>query len=268
VAYPNFPDKHAHDSIAEPADFHRYWVDHGVLPAQHEAPDGVILLYQAPLTDAMLAGKLGPVSPFAPGARRSAFMQLHTFDETGGAVGVIGGFGVGAPAATIIMEMLGALGVRRFVGVGTAGALQHDLDTGAVLVCDRAVRDEGVSHHYLPPARWAHPTSRLTERLCAELDAEGCRPTTGAAWTVDAPFRETVAEAQHYAEEGVAVVEMEASALFTVARCRGYEVASAFTVSDSLAGGEWSPQFNDRRVAASLVRMVHAAVATLQGAQG
>jgi hypothetical protein len=49
VAYPNFPDKHALDSIAEPAAFHRYWVDHGVLPAEHEAPDGVILLDQAPL---------------------------------------------------------------------------------------------------------------------------------------------------------------------------------------------------------------------------
>lgn len=267
MAYPNFPDKHALDSIAEPAAFHRYWVDHGVLPAEHEAPDGVILLYQAPLNDAVLAGKLGPVSPFAPGARRSAFMRLHTFDETAGAVGVIGGFGVGAPAATIIMEMLGALGVRRFVGVGTAGALRPDLEAGAVLVCDRAVRDEGVSHHYLAPARWAQPTPGLSDRLRAELDAAGCRPTTGAAWTVDAPFRETVAEAQHYAAEGVAVVDMEASALFTVAQCRGYEVASAFTVSDSLAGGEWSPQFNDPRVAASLGLMVHAAVATLRGAQ-
>jgi uridine phosphorylase len=267
VAYPNFSDKHAHDSIAEPAAFHRYWVDHGVLPAEYEVPDGVILLYQAPLTGAVEAGKLGPVSPWAPGARRSAFMRLHTFDETGGSVGVIGGFGVGAPAASIVMEALGAVGVRRFVGVGTAGALQPGLDAGAVIVCDRAVRDEGVSHHYLPPARWAHPTAGLTERLGAELDGAGCQPTTGAAWTIDAPFRETVAEAQHYADEGVAVVEMEASALFTVARCRGFEVASAFTVSDSLAKGEWSPQFNDPRVASSLARMVHAAVATLQGAQ-
>src|SRR5262245_7875799 len=113
VGYPNFPDKHAHDAIAEPADFHRYWVDHGVLPAEHEAPGGVILVYQVPLFDAVLAGRLGPVSPFVPGARRSAFMHLHTFDETGGAVGVVGGFGVGAPAATIVMEMMGALGVRR-----------------------------------------------------------------------------------------------------------------------------------------------------------
>jgi len=24
VAYPNFPDKHAHEAIAEPAAFHRY----------------------------------------------------------------------------------------------------------------------------------------------------------------------------------------------------------------------------------------------------
>jgi purine-nucleoside phosphorylase len=58
---------------------------------------------------------------------------------------------------------------------------------------------------------------------------------------------------------------MEASALFTVARVRGVEVASAFAVSDSLAEGEWTPQFGDPRVAGSLTRMVPAAIAALQG---
>jgi hypothetical protein len=38
------------------------------------------------------------------------------------------------------------------------------------------------------------------------------------------------------------------------------EVAAAFAVSDSLADGEWTPQFGDRRLAASLVAMVPCAV--------
>ena len=264
MAYPNFPDKHAHEALVEPSALLDYWVGHGLLPAGTPAPRGLLMLYQRQIYDAVLGGLAGPVTPFAPGRRPSAFLDVHTFDDTGGAVGVVGRFGIGAPAAVNIVEMLTALGVRRFVSVGTAGALRAHLDTGAVVVCDRAVRDEGVSHHYLPPARWAEPSPALTERLRARLDESGCSPTTGGAWTIDAPSRETVAEALHYAEEGVAVVEMEAAALFAVARVRGVGIASAFAVSDSLADGEWTPQFGHPALAASLARMVPAAIAALR----
>jgi uridine phosphorylase len=265
VGYPNFPDKHAHEALAEPSALLAYWESRGLLPADRTPPEGLVLVYQRALHAAVLGGLAGPVTPYAPGARPSAFLDVHTFDDTGGTIGVVGGFGIGAPAAVSIMEMLAAVGVARFVGVGTAGALQPDLDTGDVVVCDRAVRDEGVSHHYLPPARWAEPSPALSGKLRACLDELGCAPTTGSAWTIDAPFRETVAEARHYAEDGVAVVEMEAAALFTVARVRGLEVASAFAVSDSLANGEWTPHFGHPQVATSLARMVPAAITALRG---
>jgi uridine phosphorylase len=264
VGYPNFPGKHDHEALAEPAALLEYWAGHGLLPVGTVAPEGLLMLYQRSLFLAVLDGLAGPVTAFAPGSRPSAFLDVHTFDDTGGTVGVVGGFGIGAPAAVSILEMLAALGVTRFVGVGTAGALQASLDTGAVVVCDRAVRDEGVSHHYVASGRWAEPSPALTDRLHACLDEAGLAPITGGAWTIDAPFRETVAEAKHYAGEGVAVVEMEASALFTVARVRGVEVASAFAVSDSLADGEWTPQFGDPRVAGSLTRMVPAAISALR----
>jgi uridine phosphorylase len=263
VPYPNYEGKHAHDALTEPSAFVRYWVDQGVLPAGFTAPEGVVVLYQRRLFDAVVRGP--GLSPFAPrGRRNTAFLDLHTFDDTDATVGVIGGFGIGAPAATSAFESLAAIGVRRFVSMGTAGALRAGLDTGDVVVCDRAVRDEGVSHHYLPPARWATPSAGLTDRLRRCLDDAGLAPTTGSAWTIDAPFRETVAEARHYADEGVAVVEMEAAALFSVAQVRGVEVASAFAISDSLADGEWVPQFGHPRLAESLTRMVPAAVAALR----
>ena len=163
------------------------------------------------------------------------------------------------------MESLAAIGVRRFVGLGTAGALRRGLDTGDVVVCDRAVRDEGVSHHYLPPARFADAAPDLTTRLHDAFAAAGLAPTIGSAWTIDAPFRETVLEARHYADEGVAVVEMEAAALFAVGAVRGVDVASAFAISDSLADGEWVPQFGDPRLADRLAAMVATTVDVLAG---
>jgi uridine phosphorylase len=267
VPYPNFEGKHAHDALLEPSTFVRYWTAQGVLPESYTAPSGVVVLYQQRLFDAVVGAPR--VSPFAPrGSRNTAFLDLHTYDDSDGTVGVIGGFGIGAPAATSVLESLVAIGVQRFASIGTAGALRAGLEPGDVVLCDRAVRDEGVSHHYVPPARWAMPSPTLTDRLGACLAEAGLAPTTGAAWTIDAPFRETVAEARHYADEGVSVVEMEAAALFSVAQHRGVEVASAFAISDSLADGEWTPHFGDARLAASLMRMVPAAVAALGDGQG
>jgi len=265
VPYPNLEGKHAHDSLVSAEDFVRYWVSQGRLPAEFTAPTGVIMLWQRPLYERVLRGD--DVTAFSPTprdqARDTAFLGLHTFDATEGTVGVIGGFGIGAPAATVVLESLAALGVRHFVGVGTAGALQPGLEAGDVIVCSRAVRDEGVSHHYLPPGRWAEPSPALTDRLTAALAAAGLDPAPGASWTVDAPYRETVVEAEHYAAEGAAVVEMEAAALYSVGQVRGVDVASAFAVSDSLAGGEWVPNFAHGRLRDRLGRLVPAAVDAL-----
>jgi uridine phosphorylase len=266
VPYPNFTGKHAHDALLEPSTFVRYWTAQGLLPESYTAPTGVVVLYQQRLFDAVIRG--GGVSPFAPrGERHTAFLDLHTFDRTDGAVGVIGGFGIGAPAATSVVESLAAIGVRQFVSMGTAGALRSGFEPGDVVVCDRALRDEGVSHHYVPPGRWATPSPALTDRLTSCLVDAGLAPASGSAWTIDAPFRETVAEARHYADEGVSVVEMEAAALFSVGRHRSLAIASAFAISDSLADGEWTPHFGDRRLADSLMRMVPAAVTALAAEQ-
>ena len=55
VPYPNFEGKHEHTALTEPAAFVRYWVDHGVLPADYVAPHGVVMLYQRPVFDAVIA---------------------------------------------------------------------------------------------------------------------------------------------------------------------------------------------------------------------
>jgi uridine phosphorylase len=41
------------------------------------------------------------------------------------------------------------------------------------VICTEAVRDEGVSHHYVPPARSAEPSSGLTRALEASLQVAG-----------------------------------------------------------------------------------------------
>src|SRR5258708_14259034 len=67
--------------------------------------------------------------------------------------------GVGAPLAAGLMEDAIAFGCRKFIVCGGCGVLQKDLALGQLIVVSSAVRDEGVSYHYLPAGRQgqAHP---------------------------------------------------------------------------------------------------------------
>lgn len=170
--------------------------------------------------------------------------EFYLLNDTNSRIGFCAKFGIGAPVVTAILEEMVALGIQRYMSIGTAGALAKDLDIGDVVVCDRAIRDEGVSHHYLPPAKYAHADPELTWRLEQALGEAGLAPRRGTSWTIDAPYRETVAEARHYQAEGVLTVEMEAAALFAVAERLKVPLATAFTISDSLADLVWAPHFS------------------------
>jgi len=176
---------------------------------------------------------------------------------------LLGQFGIGAPAAAAALEELAALGTSSFVSIGTAGSLQCDLGTGDLVLCETAIRDEGVSHHYLPPARLVTAGARMTGALRAAMTQGGMGFRAGTSWTIDTPYRETVAEAAHYQAEGVLCVEMEAAALFAVGEVRGLQVASAFAISDSLAELVWNPQFHGPEVEAGLIALYEAALTAL-----
>ena len=72
---------------------------------------------------------------------------------------------IGAPVVAIVMEELAALGVKTIVGIGTAGGLSPDLEVGQAVLCSAALRDDGTSHHYSPPTRWALPDTDLLASL-------------------------------------------------------------------------------------------------------
>jgi uridine phosphorylase len=219
----------------------------------------VVLCYHRSLYDHVLRAE-GLKSP----RRRDLPLPLPS---TGGRVGLVGQFGFGAPVATTVLELLTALGTSAMVSVGTAGSLQRDLEPGDLVLCEAAVRDEGVSHHYLPPGRLAIAPVEATAALGAALRQAGLEFRTGTSWTIDTPYRETLDEVRHYQAEGVLCVEMEAAALFAVAKVRGLRLASAFVISDSLAELVWSSHFRSPEVASALIELYQAAVAALTGGE-
>lgn len=176
-----------------------------------------------------------------------AFGQGRALDATGGTVGVLRVPGVGAPAAALAMEGLVARGAEAFVSMGHVGALQPDLSVGDVVAVDRALRDEGTSHHYLEPAAYVHADGELLAALEDRFDAAGEPYRVGPTWTTDAPHRETRAEVERYRDDGLLTVDMEAAGVFAVAAYRGVRAGAAFTVSDVLDIEGWEPAFDETR---------------------
>jgi|HubBroStandDraft_2_1064218.scaffolds.fasta_scaffold00986_8 uridine phosphorylase len=154
----------------------------------------------------------------------------------------------GAPAAAFLLEQIIACGAETIVGLGIAGSLDPELTPGAVLIAAHAFVGEGTSPHY-GVARRLHPppvipasallVARLSRTFAEHGDAEG-PVRTGTAWSTDAPFRELRGDIATKRAQGALVVDMETSAMYSVARFRGVRACNLLVISDELTGG-WRP---------------------------
>jgi len=159
----------------------------------------------------------------------------------------IGDFGIGGPVVAAKMEEFIAWGVKQFISIGTAGSLQPKAGIGDLIVCEKAIRDEGTSHHYLPPTKYIHAPRRMTNQLQNLLKKAALPFHIGSSWTTDSFYRQTAQEVQHFQKEGVLTVEMEAAALFAVAHYHQIDLAAMFVISDTHTGLNWQPHLEDKR---------------------
>jgi len=256
TTFPNHPAKHQGTPLIRPESVVRRLLDDPSLIV----PKSVILGYSTRLHALLEARGFHNVAGYST-PWRSMWLPTNTDAPQ---VGVVEGFGYGAPGAAIVLEELATLGVRRFINIGLAGALPNDVDFGDLVLCSAAIRDEGVSHHYLPSARYALPSPTLTDEVRRVLAKRGESFREGMTWTLDAIYRETLEEALAYRGEGVVTVEMEAAALFTIAQVRGVEIASLFTVSDHLlVQSEWRAAPDKQLLTNGLARILDVALAVL-----
>ena len=230
---PNFPNKHKGQPLLTPQHMLAYRQQAGMLPPG-AGPESVILCLQRGLPE-----RLKRKHPLRKVGRLNG--DLFALNETKGRVMVLTNFGLGSPLMAGLAEELIAWGARRLISISMAGGLQPTQNPGDIVVCNRALRDEGTSYHYLPPSRFVHGDAKLASALKQSLEASGQSPSMGASWTTDATFRETDLEVQQYQSEGIQTVEMESAALFAVAQVRAAQAASVFVVGDSLAGSVWRP---------------------------
>jgi uridine phosphorylase len=156
--------------------------------------------------------------------------------------------GVGAPMAAGLLEEAIAFGCRKFIACGGCGVLEKDIAVGHLIVVSSAVRDEGVSYHYLPPDREVVANDYGIQALVKTLSDRAVPYRVGKTWTTDAPYRETANKIARRREEGCLTVEMESAALMAVAQFRGATLGQTLYGGDDLSGVEWdNRQWQSRR---------------------
>ena len=160
----------------------------------------------------------------------------------------LAGPSMGSPYAAMMLESLVIRGVETIAVLGWCGAVNSTLKAGDIILADPAIIDEGTSRNYarlVQDPAMASPDAGLTEHLLQFSQARMPDRTISrqTVWTTDAIYRETPKKVAFFRELGADAVEMECSALFSVAEYRKVKIAALLVVSDSLGDKKWQPGF-------------------------
>ncbi len=163
--------------------------------------------------------------------------SLFTWQEHVIECGIIGR-AVGAPFAVLVAEELFASGCKLLISITSAGQLVELGPPPYVVLITRALRDEGTSYHYLPPASFSHLSPVLGELIRKKWDHNILPFYEGDSWTTDAPFRETETMINWGREHGLLAIEMEAAALYALAEVKDYPIVCFAHVTNQMAQTE------------------------------
>ena len=160
--------------------------------------------------------------------------ELREFAHEGEHFGILR-WAVGAPFAVLVAEQLFVSGCRLLLSMTSGGQIAQTAPPPYFVLIDRALRDEGTSYHYLPPAEYAVAEGGLADAAMVACAARGLPIRRGASWTTDAPFRETAAAIEACRAGGILAVEMEAAGLYAFAASRRRPVLCFAHVTNQMA---------------------------------
>ena len=144
---------------------------------------------------------------------------------------------VGSPLALDCTYYLRFTSCKNIVFTGLIGALQPDIEVGDIIVSTGALRGEGASKYFVDEAYPAVADFSLTRKLADVLDeiykSTGITVHYGSIYTTDAFAAETEEFLKEWGSKGLLGIEMETSAVYTIASLFGMRATSFHVVSDN-----------------------------------
>ncbi|MBP7796737.1 MAG: nucleoside phosphorylase [Elusimicrobiales bacterium] len=169
---------------------------------------------------------------------------------------------IGSPNIGMCVEEFSVNGYKNFFAIGVCGAINNDLEIGDIIVCNRALRDEGTSYHYIKASDYIDCNKNFLSSVEKKLKSNMIGYSRRTVWTTDAPYRETYFEIKKNLNMGVDCVDMETSAFYAVAEYKKVNAISIFTVSDVLdvKKKKWNMFFNSKIIYNNFLKIFNAIV--------
>jgi uridine phosphorylase len=183
--------------------------------------------------------------------------RMWEWSDNGIRYGIVG-HAVGSSFSVLVAEQLFASGCGLLISVSSAGQITNVAAPPYHILIERALRDEGTSYHYLPPAAYAKADPALISVAGEALSQAGCRVHVGATWTTDAPFRETAQTIGARRDAGILAVVMEAAAIYAFGAARKRPVICFAYVSNQLGCVEGDFEKGHNNGACSSVELITA----------
>ena len=156
--------------------------------------------------------------------------------------------GIGCPSAAIAVEELAAVGVETLIRVGTTGALQSGIEIGDMVVATGAAKNEGTTERYEDVEYPAVADYGVLSALVDGAEANDESVHVGPIATDDAFYAETDEYVADWEAAGLLAVEMEAAAVFTLARRKGLRAGAICTVDGNLVEGTQKGETEDEEL--------------------
>ncbi|RYL94824.1 purine-nucleoside phosphorylase [Sporolactobacillus sp. THM7-4] len=150
------------------------------------------------------------------------------------------GTGMGIPSISIyVNELIREYGVKTLIRVGTCGGIQKDIHVRDVILAMSATTDSAVNHSVFPDIDFA-PTANfdLLKKAYDTGIEQGVNLKVGSILSSDVFYRDSMEIIRKLAGYGVLAVEMETTALYTLAAKYGVDALTILTVSDHVFTGE------------------------------
>lgn len=151
------------------------------------------------------------------------------------------GTGMGVPSISIYAnELMQSYGVQKLIRVGTCGALKEDVNVRDVILAQGATTDSQVNRMIFGGIDFA-PLADFTllKNAYAAAEKRNLAVRAGNVFTSDSFYRDNSKETNALlAKYNVLAVEMETTALYTLAQKFDRQALSILTVSDHIITGE------------------------------
>lgn len=150
------------------------------------------------------------------------------------------GTGMGIPSISIYAnELIREYGVRKLIRVGTCGGMQAHVHVRDVILAQASCTDSSMNRHVFGGFDYSPIASfELLHAAYGEASARGLKLHVGNVFSSDMFYRDDKTFVQRLMDYGVLGVEMETTALYTLAAKHGVQALAILTVSDHLITGE------------------------------